>query len=643
MTKGNYPLLSKIDSPDDLRKLNPEKLPQLAKELRAFIIDIVSTTGGHFGGNLGAVELTIALHYIYDTPRDKIIWDVGAQAYPHKILTGRRKMFHTNSQYDGIAPFPKREESEYDSFGVGHSSTSISSALGMAIARDLSGEDYKVIAAIGDGGMTGGLAFEGLNNAGVEGSDITVVLNDNRMAISPNVGALSNHLAGIRADPRFEKLKDSMWQLTEKLPKRTKLRKALRGVDQGLRAMLVPGIWFERLGFRYVGPVDGHNLPELIRMFRWLKGVSGPVIIHILTEKGKGYKYAEEDSLRLHSIGKMDPQTGPSSQKGGTPDFSAHFSDELQTIARKDSNVVVITPAMIAGSKLEKFKEEFPDRCFDVGIAEQHAITFAAGLATQGIRPVVAVYSSFLQRAYDQVIHDVAVQNLPVVFGIDRAGLVGEDGPTHHGVFDISYLRHIPNMTVLVPRDEKQMRKMMRTALDDLEDPVAIRFPRGKSPLFEIDDKENDDVVHPEFIYEGTDGLIIGTGIILHDLLSVVRELYEQEGMKLGLVDLKCIKPLDTEFLTVMAARYSKWISVEENVLHGGVGSALLEFVSERELPVQIKRLGIPDRFITHGDRQKLLLEIGLDRQNIFETVKTYFLEKSRKTQRKKRKADIQK
>jgi len=625
---GGYTLLSRISSPSDIKRLTLKELEALAGELRRFLVEVVSQTGGHLGSNLGSVELTLALHYVYSTPRDLIVWDVGAQAYSHKILTGRADRFHTNRQYGGISGFPRRDESPYDAFGVGHSSTSISAALGMAAARDLQGGRQKVLAVIGDGGMTGGMAFEGLNHAGAEGRDITVILNDNRMAISPNVGALSSHLASLRADASFEKLKDSMWQLTGKLPQGSKLRKALRGVDAGLRAMLVPGLWFERLGFRYVGPIDGHNIPELVEMMEWLRRVSGPVLLHVLTQKGKGYEHAENDSLNLHGVSKFDPAIGPSKVESDLT-FAGHFSDELLKLARSDERIVVITPAMIEGSCLGQFQAELPQRCFDVGIAEQHAVTFAAGLATQGVKPVVAIYSSFFQRAYDQLIHDVALQDLPVVFGIDRAGLVGEDGPTHHGAYDVSYLRAIPGVVVLAPRDSEQLRGMLRASLEQ-EGAVAIRFPRGKSPRIIKAINEAPDIFTPELICEGGDGLVIGVGPLLADLCEVVESL-RGEGLHLALLDIRCIKPLDREYLTLLAARYPRWLSVEENALIGGVGAALLELISDHDLDVRLKRMGLPDRFITHGSRASLLTEVGLGQEDIRAACLSFFQTRSRR------------
>ncbi|NQT35705.1 1-deoxy-D-xylulose-5-phosphate synthase [bacterium] len=632
---SKYPLLSQIESPVDIKKLQITEMEKLAEEMRRFLIDIVSRTGGHLGSNLGTVELTIALHYIYNMPKDLIIWDVGAQAYPHKIITGRMKRFDTNRQYGGISGFPHREESEYDSFTVGHSSTSISAALGMAKARDQVGDKFKVLAVIGDGGMTGGLAYEGLNNAGVSHVDLTVVLNDNHMAISPSVGALSQYLSAVRSNPRFEKLKDGMWQLAGRLPRSAKFRKALRGVDAGLRAMLIPGLWFERLGFRYIGPIDGHNLPELIRMFKLVRDIPGPILVHVLTQKGKGYRPAEKASTKLHGVSKFDPQIGPVKGNSTKRTFSGHFSDELLKIAKKDERIIAITPAMIEGSELGQFQEEIPERCFDVGIAEQHAVTFAAGLATRGLIPVAMIYSTFLQRAYDQIVHDVALQKLHVIFGVDRAGLVGEDGPTHHGSFDISYLRHIPHMTILVPRDHHQLRKMLREAISNIDGAVAIRFPRGKPVSFPQKLEQPADVMSSQLLRDGNDGLLIGTSILLLDCLNVADELAEEDGLDLAVLDLRCIKPLDAETLTHMADRYKHWLSVEENALMGGVGSALLEFFSDYGLEIDIKRLGLPDRFITHGDRANLLAEVGLDHDSIKEAARKQFGLPSRSARKK--------
>jgi len=622
-----FQVLPSIDSPADLKDLSISELKMLAAELRQFIIDVVSKTGGHLGSNLGSIELTIALHYIYNTPCDQIVWDVGAQAYTHKILTGRMDKFHTNRQYGGIAGFPRRDESPYDAFGAGHASTSISAALGIATARDLNGDDFRVLSVIGDGGMTGGLAFEGLNNAGVAGKDITIVFNDNSMAIYPNVGALSMMFSSIRSDLRFERIKDHMWELLGRLPKGAKLRKAVHGMGEGLRAMLMPGMWFERLGFRYIGPIDGHDLSELISMFEWIRGISGPVVVHVETEKGKGYSIAESDYTHLHGVSTFDPHVGPQNKKKKPEQFNycQHFSDELSKIAAKDERVCAITPAMIEGSALGDFQKEFPDRCFDVGIAEEHALTFAAGLATQGLKPVVTIYSTFLQRAYDQLIHDVALQNLPVVFGVDRAGLVGEDGPTHHGAFDISYLSHIPGMMIFAPRDGQQLRLMLHAALTNENGPTAIRFPRGVPPKFDLGIEPDSNVWQPEFVRNGSKGLIISVGPLLENCIEAAKGLKKDKRWDIAVLDLRCIRPLNIEYMTVMARQYKRWLVVEENALGGGIGSQLITFLNDRGLPVSVHRIGLPDRFVTHGDRYSLWRDVGLDTESLIDVAADFF------------------
>nr|MBC8465410.1 1-deoxy-D-xylulose-5-phosphate synthase [bacterium] len=524
-------LLAEIQSPDDLKKLPESKLDELAQELRRFIINTVSKAGGHLGSNLGVVELTLALHYVYNTPVDQIVWDVGAQAYTHKIITGRRDVFHTNRQYNGISGFPRRDESPYDTFGVGHASTSISAALGMAFARDLQHEKYNVIAVIGDGSMTGGLAFEGLNNAGVSKTNLTVVFNDNNWAISPNVGALSKFVSNIGTDLRFQKVKDNVWEMAGKLPQKSRIRRALHGMSQGLRSMIMSGLWFERLGFRYIGPIDGHNLKEMIPMFKWAKSIDGPIVIHVKTTKGKGYSLAENDHTHLHGVNKFDPNIGPQEKEKKYEDlnYCQHFSEELLNIAQIDDKICAITPAMIEGSALVKFQKLFPERCFDVGIAEGHALTFGAGLAVQGMKPVIAIYSSFLQRAFDNLIHDIALQNLNIIFGIDRAGLVGEDGPTHHGSFDLSYLRHIPGLTLLAPRDGEQLRKMLHYAYSKLKGPVAIRFPRGAAPKFGSPVLAVENVMKPEMLRDGNKGLIISIGPMLDRCLQAADILRQKK------------------------------------------------------------------------------------------------------------------
>lgn len=642
--KSGYRYLNTIDSPADLKKLQIEELMELAGELRQFIIETVAQTGGHLGSNLGSIELTLAMHYVYNTPVDQIIWDVGAQAYSHKIITGRRDRFHTNRQYGGVAGFPARDESEYDSFGVGHSSTSISAALGMASARDLNKQKFKVLAIIGDGGMTGGMAFEGLNQAGVSNTDMTVVYNDNSMAISPNVGALSNLFSNLRADLRFEKIKDNMWELAGRLPSGNKLRKALRGMDEGLRAMMMPGLWFERLGFRYVGPIDGHDLSELVSMFKWLKTATGPIVVHVLTKKGKGYSAAEADSTHLHGVSKFDVNTGPAKVKKTADDmaFCEHFSDELLKIATEDERVCAITPAMIEGSALGKFQKKFPERCFDVGIAEQHALTFAAGLATQGIKPVVAIYSSFLQRAFDQLIHDIAIQKLPVVLGVDRAGLVGEDGRTHHGAFDISFLRLIPGLSIFVPRDGQQLRMMLREGMKVKDGPVAIRFPRGKPPRFVTGSKLDSNVWSPEYLRDGSDGVFVSAGPILENCLKVADEIRKSSHLDIAVLDMRCLKPFDEIMMLDAADRFKRWLIVEENALLGGMGSMLIEFLQDNgRCDVEVLRAGLPDRFITHGDRPNLLKDVKLDVDSLLNMASSFFRSQNINTEKKVRTAKV--
>ncbi len=638
MNRSNgFKFLPLVDTPKDLKKLSISDLQELANEIRQFLVDVISKTGGHLGSNLGSVELILALHTVYNAPIDQIIWDVGCQAYTHKIITGRKEVFSSNRQYGGISGFPKREESNYDVFGVGHASTSISAALGIASARDLLNQDFKVVAVIGDGGLSGGMAFEGLNNTGATGKDITVVFNDNNMAISPNVGALSNLFSSIRSDPRFQKIKDHMWELTGRLPQGQRLRKAMHGMDEGVRAMLMPGLWFERLGFRYVGPIDGHDLEELISIMKWAKNKKGPIVVHVRTTKGKGYSFAETDGTKLHGVSKFDPKIGPQKKDKSFDQLNCceHFSYELEDLAENDKRICAITPAMIEGSALSKFQERFPNRCFDVGIAEEHALTFAAGLAVQGLKPVVAIYSSFLQRAFDQLIHDIALQNLPVVLGVDRAGLVGEDGPTHHGAFDLSYIRHIPNVTLFVPRDGQQLRIMLREALKQKKCPVAIRFPRGSAPKFTPHIETNEDVWQPELLRDGSAGLIVGVGTILSNCIKAAERLKEEANLNLAVLDLRCVKPLDLEYMKVMAKKYQKWAVVEENTIIGGVGSMLVEFTNDYDLNVKIRRIGLPDRFITHGDNANLWREVGFDVDSLTDSIREFFSGKRKQVRKK--------
>ncbi|MBN2001339.1 1-deoxy-D-xylulose-5-phosphate synthase, partial [candidate division KSB1 bacterium] len=511
-------ILATINSPKDLKKLDIPQLSQLAREIREMIITTISQTGGHLAPSLGVVELTLVLHYLYNTPTDKIVWDVGHQAYAHKIITGRRDQFFTIRQTDGLSGFPNINESEYDAFGVGHASTAISAALGMACARDLSGDDYHVVAVVGDGALTGGLAYEGLNNAGASSRNIVVILNDNSMSISPNVGAMSKYLTTIISNPFYNRIKKEVWDLTGKLSTMgTKIRGAARRVEEGLKAFIVPGILFERFGFRYFGPVDGHNISSLVRLFREVKRINGPILVHMMTTKGKGFKPAEKNAPVFHGLGKFDVKTGEPIKNSDIPTFTNIFGQTVVEMAHQEPKLAAITAAMELGTGLKPFSQVFPDRFFDVGIAEEHAVTFSAGLAVSGIRPIAALYSSFLQRGYDQIIHDVALQKLPVIFALDRAGIVGDDGPTHHGIFDIAYLRTVPGLVLMVPKDEEELRQMLWTALSFSSGPVAIRYPRGQGVGVPLGQDFN---VLPigvsEVLQNGDDVAIIGVGPVLY-------------------------------------------------------------------------------------------------------------------------------
>jgi 1-deoxy-D-xylulose-5-phosphate synthase len=615
-------LLDKIDSPQDIKKLPVEKLPQLAEEIREKVIAVVSKVGGHLASNLGAVELTLALHYVFESPQDKIVWDVGHQSYTHKLLTGRKKEIDTLRQYQGLSGFPRKGESEHDHLTVGHASTAISSALGLACARDQKGENFNVIAVVGDGALTGGLAFEGLNNAGAQKRNLMVILNDNRMSISRNVGAMSRYLTDLLTDEKYNKLKTEVWELVGKFKRRDKIRAMVAQVEESIKGFLVPGIIFERLGFRYFGPLDGHDLPQLIKTLNHLKTLNGPIFLHLLTKKGKGYKYAEEDAPRFHGIGTFDKVTGNSNSDKGKKKYTDVFGETMVKLGQMDEKIIAISAAMSLGTGLVEFARRFPKRFFDVGIAEQHGTTFSAGLAALGIKPVFAVYSTFLQRAFDQVIHDIALQNLPVVLSIDRAGLVGEDGPTHHGCFDLSYLRQVPNFVIMVPRDGNELKDMLFTAVQWNKSPVAIRYPRGSIPdkikngfnLLKIGKWEN--------LKQGNDLLILACGSMVYPALEAATDL-QKESINIKVINCRFIKPLDEKMLTSLLEKFDKIITVEENSLQGGFGSAVLEFAQENKFTnISIKRMGIPDRFIEHGARKILLSDLGLDKNGIAKAVK---------------------
>ena len=616
-------LLDAIHSPHDLKKLDVDSLQKLALEIREFIISTVSCTGGHLAPNLGAVELTLALHKVFDTPRDKLVWDVGHQAYVHKILTGRKEAFHTLRQYGGISGFPKIAESEYDAFGTGHASTSISAALGMAAARDLNGEDYRVVAVIGDGAMTGGLAFEGLNNAGASKRDIVVVLNDNQMSISPNVGALYKCLTQVITTPIYNRIKRDIWELTGKLPRGSgTIRKTVHRIEEGLKAIAVPGSLFEHLGFRYFGPIDGHNLSQLIKVFQEIRKFHGPILVHLLTKKGKGYKFAEEDATKFHGLGSFCPETGTTQSKK-VPTYTEVFGQTLVELAERDDRIVGITAAMADGTGLVHLARRFPHRFFDVGIAEPHAVTFAAGLALKGLKPVVAIYSTFLQRSFDQLIHDVALQKIPVVFALDRGGLVGEDGPTHHGSFDLSYLRLIPNLVVMAPMDENELRDMLWTALQYGEGPIVFRYPRGE--CFDLPIKRDFRKIpigQSEIVREGEDVAILAVGDRVVPSVQVSQKL-EAKGISAQVVNARFIKPLDRKMIEDVAQKFSCVVTVENNTLMGGFGSGVAEMLMEMGTMKEIvfRRFGLPDRFVSHGSLHDLFMDVELDSDHLCQKI----------------------
>jgi len=602
----NFPLLAAIESPADLRRLPAAQLPALADELRAFLIQTVSTRGGHFAAGLGTVELTIALHYVYDTPRDRLVWDVGHQAYPHKVLTGRRDRLHTIKQDGGLAPFPSRAESEYDTFGVGHSSTSISAALGMAVAAARAGEDRRVVAVIGDGAMTAGMAFEALNHAGSLPADLLVILNDNDMSISENVGALSNHFARVLSGRVYAHLREGGKKVLRQMPTVWELA---RRSEEHLKGMVLPGTLFEEMGFNYIGPMDGHDVRALVSTLRNVRKLRGPQLLHVVTRKGKGYAPAEADPIKWHGPGPFDPASGTIyKEKAAGPSYSQVFGQWLCDMAERDPRIIGITPAMREGSGLVEFARRFPDRYFDVAIAEQHAVSFAAGLAAEGLKPVVAIYSTFLQRGYDQLIHDVALQNLPVVFAVDRAGLVGGDGATHQGSYDLSYLRCIPNMVVMAPADENECRQMLYTA-STLRGPSVVRYPRGTGPGVAVAAEMTALAVgKAQLRREGGSGL----ALLAFGALVPAAQLIA-EALDATLVNMRFVKPLDEDLVLSLAQRHRALVTIEENVALGGAGSAVGELLAAEGVSIPLLELGIPDRFIEHGSREGCLAAAGLD------------------------------
>ncbi len=622
-------LLSKIDSPADLKKLPMDQLPQVCDELRQYIIDVVSVHGGHFGASLGVVELSTALHYVYNTPYDQLVWDVGHQAYGHKILTGRRDNFHTNRKYHGLSGFPKRSESEYDTFGVGHSSTSISAALGMAMAAKMKGENRKSIAVIGDGAMTAGLAFEAMNHAGVADSDVLIILNDNCMSIDPNVGALKEYLTDITTSPTYNRIKDDVWKALGKLPVgKTFTREMASKLEHSIKGFVSKSSnLFEALKLRYFGPIDGHNITKLVDTLKDLKNIPGPKLLHIVTVKGKGYELAEKDQTKWHAPGLFDKVTGEIHKKRfdtpQPPKYQDVFGHTIIELAEQNEKIVGVTPAMPSGSSLKFMMEKMPHRAFDVGICEQHAVTLSAGMATQGMKVYCNIYSSFMQRAYDMVVHDVAIQKLPVIFCLDRAGLVGEDGPTHHGCYDIAYMRCVPNMIVAAPMNEAELRNMMYTAqLDSHQLPISIRYPRGEGvmPEWKTEMKEIK-IGKGRKLKDGEGIAILSFGHPGNFAASAIREL-KNDGINPAHCDMRFAKPIDEEMLHEVFAKFNKVVTIEDGTVVGGFGSAVLEFMAAHNYKAEVKIMGIPDALVEHGTPKQLYEEIGIDANGIAKTVR---------------------
>jgi 1-deoxy-D-xylulose-5-phosphate synthase len=605
-------LLETINAPADLRRLTPEQLPLLARELREFIVQSVSETGGHLSSNLGTIELTVALHYVFDTPRDRLVWDVGHQTYAHKVLTGRRAGMSKLRQWGGVAGFPQRSESEYDAFGTAHSSTSISAALGMAVAAKLKGEQRKVVAVIGDGAMSAGMAFEALNNAEPADADLLVVLNDNEMSISEPVGALNNYLARLLSGSIYNTVRRGGKEVLSRLPP---MQELARRWEEHMKGMVLPGTLFEEFGFNYIGPIDGHDLVPLVKTLRNVSQLPGPQLLHVVTRKGHGYTRAEEDPILYHGVTRFDPAVGIVPKPAGKPTYTQVFGDWLCDMAKRDSRLVGITPAMREGSGMVRFSQEHKERYFDVGIAEQHAVTFAAGLACEGLKPVVAIYSTFLQRAYDQLIHDVVLQNLPVMFAIDRGGIVGADGPTHAGSFDLTYLRCLPNTTVMAPADENECRQMLYTAFQ-LDTPSAVRYPRGAGPGVAIEREMRALAIgkgelRREARRRSQRIAVLAFGSMLHPALAAA------EHIDATVANMRFVKPIDIDLIEWLAKSHDALVTVEENVIAGGAGSAVAEALAERGIAVPILHLGLPDAFIQHGDPALLLTRCGLDAKGI--------------------------
>ncbi len=622
--------MNDIKSPADIKDLDVTDLQDLAEQIRERLINTLADTGGHLAPNLGTVELTLALHHVFDSPKDKLIWDVGHQCYTHKVLTGRLDRLGTIRQYGGLSGFPKRSESPHDHFGVGHASTSISAALGFATARDIRGSDEDIVAIIGDGALTGGLAFEGLNQVGDRQVDMMVVLNDNEMSISPNVGAMSSYLSKMRLtlEPRVRQARDDVARVLERLRVGDAMLMAMDRLRDSVKQLVVPGMLFEEFGYTYLGPIDGHNIEQLQAIFTHARKLEGPVLIHTLTKKGKGYEPAEDDPARYHGVKPFKVENGEHKTASNGRSFSEIAVDTLMKLAAKDDRICAISAAMLVGTKLQKFKAEYPDRCFDVGLAEEHAVTFSAGLAAAGMKPAVCIYSTFLQRSYDQILHDVALQDLPVTFCLDRAGLVGADGPTHHGAFDLSFMRSIPGLVLMAPKDENELQDMVATAMNH-NGPAAVRYPRGTGPGAEVADKLTIlDIGTAEQLQDGRDVAIIAVGRMVQNALKAC-ELLEDEGIQPRLVNARFIKPLDEQMIAGAVADCGMIVTVEENVLPGGFGSAVGEMLVQNGIEADLRSLGIPDEFVEHGDVEILWEQVGLTPEAIANQVLTFLNEEN--------------
>lgn len=630
---SDYKYLMDINSPADLRKLDVSSLPTVCNEVREHIVDTISQIGGHFGAGLGVVELTVALHYVFNTPQDKIVLDTGHQGYPHKVLTGRRDQLKTIRQKDGLSGFLKRTESEYDVFGAGHASTSISAALGIAAARDINNENYKVVSIIGDGALTGGLAFEALNNAGVLQKDILVILNDNEFSIAPNVSALSNYFSELFTSKPFKKMRDKAWEVTGKMDDLgDRLRKIASKLEDGVKAVITPGVLFEALGFNYIGPVNGHNVTKLVGILENLKDMKGPIFLHVMTQKGHGYKFATRETQYMHAIGKIDKITGlsvagkPSAPK--PPKYQDVFGDAVLELCKQDTKIVAITAAMPDGTGLDRVQSVMPDRVIDVGIAEGHAVTFAAGLATQGVVPIVAIYSSFLQRAYDHLVHDCAIQHLHVVFALDRAGLVGADGPTHHGVMDITFLRPVQGIVIMAPKDEQELRDMLYSAVYEFKaGPVAIRFPRGESVGVPITQMKKIELGKSEVLREGGDIAILALGNMVEQAMEAANIL-EADGISAKVINARFVKPLDTKMIDDICQTNLPIITIEDGQKQGGFGSAVAEYMTQKNYTNHLTIHGIEDIFVEHGTQEELYEMVNLDSKGIAKTIKNNIKQK---------------